>query len=62
MLIAQFSGEYPPRWASNFIGALFLGGLQLLSVGVIVEYTGRLYDEVKRRPLYIIAMTSGTER
>ncbi len=63
MLIAQLAGAYATRgWASIFVGALFLGGLQLLSVGVIVEYTGRIYDEVKRRPLYIVAQTSGTER
>ena len=63
MLISQFAGVYATRgWASIFVGALFLGGLQLLSVGVIVEYTGRIYDEVKRRPLYIAAQTSGTEQ
>jgi dolichol-phosphate mannosyltransferase len=62
MLIAQFTGAYSAwGWASIFVGALFLGGFQLLSVGVIVEYTGRIYDEVKRRPLYIISQTSGTE-
>lgn len=61
MLIGQFTGAYATRgWASIFVGALFLGGMQLLSVGVIVEYTGRIYDEVKRRPLYIVAQTSGT--
>ena len=63
MMIAQFAGAYATLGcASIFIGALFLGGLQLLSVGVIVEYTGRIYDEVKRRPLYIVSQASGTER
>lgn len=42
-------------WASVFVAVLFLGGIQLICIGILGEYLGRMYDEVKRRPLYIAA-------
>jgi len=45
----EFSGQ-----ASVLIAVLFLGGVQLISLGILGEYIGRLYDEAKGRPLYII--------
>ncbi len=41
-------------WASTIISITFLGGLILMTLGIVGEYIGRIYDEVKRRPLYII--------
>lgn len=42
-------------WTSVFVAVLFLGGVQLFTIGIIGEYISRIYDESKGRPLYIIA-------
>lgn len=48
-------------WTSTIILILFLGGIQLISIGVIGLYIGRIYKEVKRRPLYLVAERYGFE-
>lgn len=46
-------------WASLIVVVFFVGGIQLIVTGVIGEYIGRIYDEVKRRPLYLVRSTRG---
>jgi polyisoprenyl-phosphate glycosyltransferase len=44
------------------ISIMFFAGIQLISLGVIGEYLGRIYEEVKARPLYLVAEEIGLER
>jgi len=48
-----------PGWASLIVAILFLGGVQLIAVGILGEYIGRLYEEAKKRPLYIVDQALG---
>lgn len=53
-LVQKILGRTGAGWASLMISIWFIGGVQLLSIGLIGEYIGKLYKEVKRRPRYII--------
>ncbi len=51
-------GDHLPGWATLSVGMMFLSGVQLLALGVIAEYLGRTFEEVKQRPVFIIAEDS----
>jgi polyisoprenyl-phosphate glycosyltransferase len=55
-LIGRFfvAGHMPPGYTSLIVMMMFLGGLQLMVLGVLGEYLGSVFDEVKQRPLYIV--------
>lgn len=63
VLIGRMSGRFTvvPGWATVVISVLVLGGVQLLMLGIIGEYLGRIYEELKRRPHYIVETKSGFE-
>ncbi|MGG7179437.1 glycosyltransferase family 2 protein [Clostridium paraputrificum] len=54
-LIVKFMGNTETGWASLTISIWMIGGIQLLSLGVIGEYIGKMYNETKQRPRFIIA-------
>src|SRR5665213_3360638 len=54
VIALHFTGGYLPGFGALTILILMIGGLQLIALGLIGEYVGRIYDEVKHRPLYIV--------
>ena len=55
-----FTGYNLPGYTSTIFAILFLGGVQLIGIGILGEYVGRIYDEIKARPLYLVAEDVGT--
>jgi glycosyltransferase involved in cell wall biosynthesis len=56
-----FTQRWVTGWTALIIAILFLGGAQLISLGIIGEYVGRLYGEAKHRPLYLVRETLGMD-
>jgi glycosyltransferase involved in cell wall biosynthesis len=54
VIALRIAGSYLPGFGSITIAILLLGGIQLMAIGLIGEYVGRIYDEVKGRPLYVV--------
>lgn len=62
-LVAHVMGRVEGSgWTSVVVLILIFGGVQLLSIGIVSEYVGRTYEEVKRRPRYVIESMSGIDR
>jgi dolichol-phosphate mannosyltransferase len=54
VIALRLAGSYLPGFGAVTIAVLLLGGIQLIAIGIIGEYVGRIYDEVKGRPLYLV--------
>lgn len=50
-----FTNIWAPGWTALMISVLFIGGVQLICIGILGEYIGRIYGEVKMRPLYVVS-------
>ena len=59
LVVRLFTQRWVEGWAGLFIAVLFIGGVQLVTLGILGEYVGRIYHEVKRRPLYVVGETVG---
>jgi glycosyltransferase involved in cell wall biosynthesis len=57
LYLRLFTDETVAGWSSLLVVVLFLGGVQLLSLGIIGQYVGRIFEEVKERPLYVVDET-----
>jgi glycosyltransferase involved in cell wall biosynthesis len=58
-IVEKLIGHTVAGWASLMVSIWFLGGVQLMAMGLIGEYIGKIYKEVKRRPRYIIETCMG---
>ena len=58
----RIAGEFVPGVTTTVIAVLLLGGIQLMAIGIIGEYLARVYDEVKRRPLYLVRSKANFDR
>jgi hypothetical protein len=63
ILVEHFISHHPlPGWPTLAVGMMFFAGIELLALGIIGEYVGNIFEEVKRRPLYLIAEEFGQHK
>ena len=60
-LVSYFTGNVEPGWTSLILSIWFLGGLQLLAIGLVGQYIGKIYMEVKHRPRYNVEKVLSNE-
>lgn len=62
LFLRVFTDIWVEGWTALMIAVLFIGGVQLISVGILGEYVGRIYNEIKKRPLYVVQEYCGFTR
>lgn len=62
LVMRIFTNDWVTGWSALFIAVMFIGGVQMISLGIIGEYVGRIYGESKRRPLYLLQDRLGFDR
>lgn len=55
IFIRLLTDNWVEGWTAIMVAVLFIGGVQLISIGILGEYIGRIYNEIKQRPLYIVS-------
>jgi polyisoprenyl-phosphate glycosyltransferase len=60
-VVEYFKGNTSPGWASTLVSILIIGGIQLISIGIIGEYLARVFNEAKNRPLYFVKQYSSKQ-
>ena len=61
LIVSIFTDNVVPGWASTVLPIYFIGGIQILSIGVLGEYVGKIYQETKQRPKYFIEKKTKSE-
>ena len=62
IIISRLLGYGFPGYASILFSVLFFGGIQLFSIGILGQYVGRIFEEVKKRPNYIVKSSINLEQ